>query len=142
MSAFLCDNCHITAIAQYAVQHRVYQVPTNVSIRKKTAVEILGQQMLDANLVSLRARYGDSEEFANRLLRKFVSCPCALRTGLNIKGVQLIKAVRCFEYQSCESETWASSPIAQLMEALVRHAINNLPGYEQAAWGFDCEHAS
>lgn len=49
--------------------------------------------------------------------------------------VQVIKAIRCYEYQSCEHQEWESSQAKAFCDALLAHAASCLPGYEEAEWG-------
>jgi hypothetical protein len=51
--------------------------------------------------------------------------------------VVVLKAIHCYEYQSCEHDGWAGSQAKAFCEALTGHAVRGLPGYQQAPWGFD-----
>lgn len=48
--------------------------------------------------------------------------------------VQVLKAIACFEYQSCEHSGWKGSEAAAFCEELRLAAIARLPGYDAAAW--------
>jgi hypothetical protein len=49
--------------------------------------------------------------------------------------VQIIKAVRCLEYQSCEHPGWEESAACRLLRAIIGDdATRNLPGYDEAEW--------
>lgn len=53
-----------------------------------------------------------------------------------IKPVEVLKACKCYEYQSCEhGEAWEQSSAKAFIDSLKEDAIRALPGYEQAAWG-------
>jgi hypothetical protein len=51
--------------------------------------------------------------------------------------VELLKAVDCLEYQSCEHEGWNKSEAKKECERLRAIATRNLPGYNEAPWGID-----
>ncbi len=54
-----------------------------------------------------------------------------------IDPVVVLKAIGCYEYQSCEHDEWPTSPAFAYCRALEKHAIQLLPGYDAAPWGFD-----
>jgi hypothetical protein len=49
--------------------------------------------------------------------------------------IEIIKAVHCLQYQSCEHEEWQTSEAAQNCHQIVHQAASLLPGYEAAPWG-------
>ena len=51
-----------------------------------------------------------------------------------ITAVQVLKALSCYEYQSCEHDAWETSEAKRFCEALRHRAISMLPGYETAEW--------
>ena len=53
----------------------------------------------------------------------------------HLEPVQVIKAIRCYEYQSCEHAGWEASEAKAFCAALLVHAASCLPGYEAAEWG-------
>lgn len=55
----------------------------------------------------------------------------------DIDWLVVLKAVSCYEYQSCEHDGWETSEAKRFGEALTHRAISNLPGYDKAPWGFD-----
>jgi hypothetical protein len=48
--------------------------------------------------------------------------------------VAILKAISCYEYQSCEHPGWEASEARSFREALRRPVIRWLPGYAAAAW--------
>jgi len=48
--------------------------------------------------------------------------------------VQTLKAIACYEYQSCEHAEWEQSEAKAFCDALTKRMISKLPGYEEAAW--------
>lgn len=53
--------------------------------------------------------------------------------------VQVLKSIRCLEYQSCEHPGWEQSEAHAFLRALERLAIGALPGFEEAVWGAPTE---
>jgi hypothetical protein len=48
--------------------------------------------------------------------------------------VIVLKAIACYEYQSCEHPGWRTSEAHAFCQALRARAISLLPGYDQAPW--------
>lgn len=51
--------------------------------------------------------------------------------------VVVLKAIDCYEYQSCETDDWETTEAFRFCQALRRHLIHDLPGYEKAPWGYE-----
>lgn len=49
--------------------------------------------------------------------------------------VQVMKAIRCYTYQSCEHPGWETSESKALVDDLFLLAASCLPGYDDAEWG-------
>lgn len=56
--------------------------------------------------------------------------------------VQVLKAIACLEYQSCEHQGWPDSEAFSFLEALRHRAICRLPGWDAAEWGAPVERTS
>lgn len=140
MSAWMCDDCHLTALAAFAVKH---------DLAGGHCVDQVRILLGDANVASLRARYGDREDYHG------ASCPHAMANTFDMAAI--VKACDCYAYQACEHRGWEKSG-ARLLIAKIRRAALDLagwrgrdpaeldvgskamPGYNDAAWGFDCSH--
>lgn len=123
MSAYICDPCHITAIATYAVKCGI-----------EGTVQSIGDMLLRANLESVNERYREQTEMT------FEPCPHFFHGSLSV--VEIIKALHCYRYQSCEFKEWEESGACKLVDALLEHASHSLPGYSEATWGARCQHPS
>jgi hypothetical protein len=58
----------------------------------------------------------------------------------SIKGIDpvvTLKAIQCYEYQSCEHPDWEVSAARKFCDRLRSLAIASLPGYDAAPWGID-----
>lgn len=51
--------------------------------------------------------------------------------------VEVLKAIDCFEYQSCEHDEWEESEAFAFCGALRSSMIGQLPGYDEAPWSID-----
>jgi hypothetical protein len=54
-----------------------------------------------------------------------------------IDPVVVLVSISCFAYQASEHEGWPRSEAKGYLDALKDHMVANLPGYEEAPWGFD-----
>ena len=65
-------------------------------------------------------------------------CPLApFRFVRGIEAVQVLKAIQCYRYQSCEHPGWENSDARRWIDRLESDAIANLPGYDDADWEID-----
>jgi hypothetical protein len=55
--------------------------------------------------------------------------------GWDFEPVQVLKAISCLNYQSCEHPEWETSNAHAFLEGLKNAAIASLAGYSEAAWG-------
>lgn len=150
MSAYLCNASHIAAIARFLADGRQASHTESILNRaglRKTDLELgpnVAVVLAQANLDSLDARYpGEgSEGFSGGNTDFLVSCAArARKRGLDLGFaggiVQLLKALDCFEYQSCETgDAFFASPAYELVTWARKALIGMLPGYEAADWGW------
>jgi hypothetical protein len=109
-------------------------------LRPDTANRV-GQMLVNTNRASVNHRYAGSEDSDGRL---FVARKPAVyrypRCGpreLGWSGAELLKAINCYAYQSCELDDWSDSEAQAFCEALKDRLICRLPGYDDAPWGID-----
>ena len=65
-------------------------------------------------------------------------CRAAALAFLN-QPIAILKAIACFEYQSCEHPEWPDSEAQAFCDALRKDLIIELPGYDDAPWGIYAE---
>lgn len=87
----------------------------------------IGQKLLDENYRSMNYRYSEDDKPHRFQLRMVRSC----------SAVELIKLVHCYQCQSCETPDWEQTEGYAIAAVLEGRAIRKLPGYDEAAWGFD-----
>ena len=129
MSAFQQSEHHIGAIIRWASQEaeggrwpRSFNGPDNAT----AAFRLLA----DANIESLRARYGDMDDWAPVTQSKPIHDYPLLTLA------ELFVALRGYEYQACEHEGWELSPAWRFVDMLRAKAISKVPGVSDAeTWG-------
>lgn len=125
MSAFICDDRHISALACYAVENGLLEGQTPNS--DKTDQEIVASLLHAANVESVNARYSESTEEPFEF--GFVETRMT-------PAVQVIKAAHCYQYQACEHGGWEGSRAHRITDAIIAHAIQRVSGYGDAMWGW------
>ena len=84
--------------------------------------------LLRENYVSVNHRY---DENPTAMLDE----PYAYsRVHKKIDPVQVLKAIECLEYQSCEHPGWKTSEARTFLKSLEAKAISQLQGYDEADW--------
>jgi hypothetical protein len=118
MSAFICNNSHITALAVFAARNRILGW---------TDANQIGEMLHAENVKSVNYRYGETTEPDVAM--------CEWAAFHPFSQVQIIKAARCLHYQSCEHPGWETSDACRLLEAIIGDdTTRNLPGYDGADW--------
>lgn len=120
MSAFICNDSHITALAAYAARHRLCGY-------HEGHIEKIGAILQAENVRSVNYRYKDKEA-------EPAFTVCAWAEFRTFTPIQIVKAAHCLEYQSCEHRGWASSHANEIVQAIIAEAISELPGYGAADW--------
>jgi hypothetical protein len=104
--------------------------------------DIIGGKLWSENFASVAHRYPEDVEKGqlpspvhfdadDLLTYRFEKIPG------DIDPAALIKAVHCYEHQSCEHPGWDESEARLICAALVDVALRVLPGYRDAPWGFE-----
>ena len=95
----------------------------------RTSVDAVGQILLDENVRSVYHRYqGRIEDDDKNAVYSFK------RWYGGLTPVQVIKAVDCLDYQSCETEDWEGSLSWRICQAIIHAATHALEGYDAAQW--------
>ncbi|GHJ45862.1 hypothetical protein Cs7R123_32040 [Catellatospora sp. TT07R-123] len=85
----------------------------------------VGAMLLATNRDSVNHRYDETEIEPPYLFTRVPGDP---------DPVVVLKAVDCYEYQSCEHPGWRDSQAREFCDALRALAISRLPGYRRAPW--------
>ncbi len=129
MSAFVCSNYHISALAVYAMQQRPAHVWYDGKQVELESAEQVATILYEQNLRSVNHRYYEAEP------NTFAFDPRASRYSTSHTAVQIIKAAKCYDYQACETEDYETTLAKAIIEQIIGSAIGALPGYEAAEWG-------
>ena len=87
--------------------------------------ETWGATLLAENRASVNHRYHEDEFEAPYTFTMIQG---------RLNPVAILKALNCYEYQSCEHPEWKASEARSFCEALSARTVRMLPGYEDAAW--------
>lgn len=118
MSAFICNNSHITVLAVYAARNRLLGW---------TDANRIGEMLHAENVRSVNYRYGEATQ------PDFALCEWAAFQVFS--RVQVVKAARCLEYQSCEHPGWEESDAFKLVRAIIADdSSRDIPGWDEAQW--------
>lgn len=148
MSAWIVSKEHVDLLVTAGLmfpQHGNLRWSTEPDTHKPTELE--RENATDAvrmlwleNFASVDHAYGDEDD--RELPGADVTLPQIQRAVFRpINGtldpVVVLKALQSYEYQSCEHPGWSKSQARRFCEALREAAIDRLPGYDEAPWGFD-----
>lgn len=155
MSAFEVSDTHIDALVSAALRADSYgpmswyhdakdEIPRTqpgemlpghedyLSALKRTQREVTrdnagtwGAALLAENRRSVNHRYNEDEFEAPYEFSEIRG---------HLDPVAILKAISCYEYQSCEHPGWEASEAHSFCEALRGRMIKWLPGYSEAAW--------
>lgn len=152
MSAYVVDRGHVRFLVAAALNGRhweggygqggpmsYYHDGKRYEVNELTADEI-GLMLWQECIASVAYRYPDDPEAGlpgpvEDGPRFGYRHPVMDPPGSTIKAVDVLKAIACYEYQSCEHPGWEASRAKAFCEALTATAIRNLPGYDDAPWG-------
>lgn len=139
MSAFIVGKVHIDALVQagltFSRHDRMrWYLPASGTQRcyhelDHTTVDAVGRMLWAENVTSWRYRYPDGP-----LVAEGTDYTFPVTRAKRLSAVETLKAVSCYEYQSCEHPGWETSEAKAFCDALRMRAIHGLPGYEDAAW--------
>ena len=143
MSAYVVNDTHIDAILTGALRigahlgplrwwypaldHTKALAPQQANRRELTQETAgrVGAMLLAENQRSVNRRYGAADWEIPYLLTELQGAPNA---------VVILKALNCYEYQSCEHTGWPTTEAYHFCQALRHRAIRELPGYDEAPW--------
>jgi len=134
MSAYVCDNEHISQIARFlSYSYNMHRVQFG------SDPETLAQELFDLNERSVRARYPDSSPEADNMPGPVPYGFSYIHSSIAVPDGHTAKALDCFLYQSCEGDCMEDPLYKQ-----VQRAVDNLkdrlleihcPDYRNAEWG-------
>lgn len=88
----------------------------------------VGAMLLAENRRSVNHRYREDELEEPYLYTPIIGVP---------HPVIVLKAIRCYEYQTCEHPAWRYSEAYAFCQALLSRALHQFPGSDAAPWGIE-----
>lgn len=139
MSCYVCEDDHINYLVHAARQYKA-TIDINgepVDLWDDTACQQLAIQLLAENVRSFEHRYPDDKGEAGVDLVTGAPAPIVWTYNLfcRLTPVQVLKSIRCYEYQSCEHPGWEASEAYANVQRIKNATICALPGFEAAIWG-------
>jgi hypothetical protein len=136
MSAFICSDYHISALADYATRSmrrsRLYAAD-----RQWEDPEEVFKVLWAENVRSVLYRYPeDTVDTAPGPIGPKGSFDRRVRAQ-SFNPIDIVKSCHCLEYQSCECPDYRETTAYELLQAIEAMAIRGLPGYDSAAWGLE-----
>ena len=131
MSAFVVRKRHIDVLITAGIVFKrdggLYWYDATNQTRKLdyTTADEVGTMLLAENVKSVNHRYGENEESEPYAFTRVSGTP---------DPIVVLKAIACYEYQSCEHDGWKRSDAHAFCDALQSVAIHALPGYGNAPW--------
>ncbi|RGE19028.1 hypothetical protein [Leucobacter sp. wl10] len=126
MSAFMVPIEHIRAMVNAGLNIE-YGLMTwlTAGVLMPSTAEKVGAMLLAENQRSVNYRYNEQ-----KLEEHYTHGPSSPRSP-----VEILFAIACYEYQSCETPDWEQSEAAAFCRKLRMHMIVQIPGYGDAqAW--------
>jgi hypothetical protein len=108
-----------------------------------TTADSVGEMLVSTNFESICSRYPDVMEDPTGTpgpLKRYWEAPYRWTDPrYRPTAVEALKAIGCFEYQSCEHAGWVDSEAKAFCESLRHSLINALPGMREAPWDWSAE---
>lgn len=155
MSAYICDHDTFRYLAAAASVYRVtVEAPSGIDdprtlpfiiFESRTPYTVTLFATGNEHIVAavLYASNADSVNFRYRESQPLICFESLQPTYLHrdcVDAVMVLKSVACLRYQSCERPGYYDTFGARLLDEIERAAIRNLPGYDDAPWGWTRRH--
>lgn len=144
MSAFIVGKVHIDALLTAALGNgshddALYMYFEGVSERVTYEnVDRIGAALVKTNVESVRFRYpGDGYDDMPGPIDNGFAIAAAVNDEYTFQRTQdfstgeLLAAITCYEYQSCEHDGWETSYAREFCDRLRKHLCRQVPDYEE-----------
>ncbi len=136
MSAFILGTDHIDYLVSAAVGagiggHGLYWDGERVEWHNADRV---GAALLRENIASVSFRYAPHDGGLPGPVPNPVPEDYGYQPFLRVETAQVLKAIDCYEYQSCEHPGWKDSEARRFCDVLRRRYSATMPGYDDALW--------
>ncbi len=138
MSSYIVDKAHINAMINSGLSNRDKLSWSHGDERYTldySNADDIGQILLEENIKAVQERYEDTaiSDLPGRSDAEYL-LPFQFKLMYGLSPVQNLKLIDGYEYQACDDTDWEKSNAYAFCEALRRHLIRKLPGYEEAEW--------
>src|ERR1035437_1272028 len=154
MSAWIVSKAHIDALVNAAGSVDFQNHSSGMSwwngderhemtYSDRVRASEVGMMLWATNLESINARYPDTIEDEsgcpgpNDFEGSVSVAEYRFTPTRDLEPEVILKAISCYEYQSCEHEGWKTSEAKSFCEALEHKMIGRLPAYNLAPWGLE-----
>lgn len=145
MSAYIVSTEHIHALVAAALEHhrqlpfRWYPNIVGSHSLDYTNADEVGAMLLSECVRSVSYRYPDDtfETLPGPNPKTHPDLYLWRRPMRMPTTVEALKQIDCYEYQSCEHPEWETSSAREFCAMLRRRLVQQLPGYDEAPWGWD-----
>ena len=143
MSAFVVSKAHIDSIVQAAKTCNAGYRRGSLTFRGQTVDtttgNALGRELWQENVASVLYLYPHDTMDTMPGPRgmdheSILSYHCPVFATKPFLAVAALKALDCYEYQSCEHPGWETSEAREFVERMRGCLIGMLPGYDDAPW--------
>ena len=156
MSAFIPAKEHIdvlVALARDGPRGRTISPSTSwygprwthngqtVSLPDFASPDAVGQMLVDEVVRSVAHRYPDDTDstLPGPADRYFTEPYILTWQPYRLTATEGLAALRCYEYQACETPDWEQSEAYAFCDSLRHCLINALPGMDDAPWEWDAQ---
>jgi hypothetical protein len=142
MSAWIVSKAHVDLLVEAATSSPSdalrYVHSDEIKHCERTRRDEIGQMLIMENVASVSYRYPNDDVDAGELpgpVNGYYLKPYAYEArGYSMTPAEILNAVACYEYQSCEHPGWEQSEAAALCKALFRRAAMKLAS---GPWGWE-----
>lgn len=145
MSAWLVSKEHLYLLVYKAMHHRgagsvgirwyYEKAPRKLGPFDYDEADRLVALLDEENRKSLRYRYEDAESMFPEAPPP--GYPRTLAFATEYTPAETLKAISCYEYQTCEHSEWEASEAHAFCQALRDYVITEVAGYDDAPWGIE-----
>lgn len=150
MSAFLVSKAHIDYLVHAAItlnaRPHLGCIPFHGEYVSAATSNDVGRALWFTNVASVLYRYPDCDIHRGDLPgpvgidhESIVTYACPVFPEKRFDVVTALKALDCYEHQSCEHPGWRESAAFAFIDRLRGALIRALPDYDQAPWEIDAE---
>jgi hypothetical protein len=134
----MCSDDHIfvVAIANVSGINQDALRQLRLALETEPMYELLHKVnvLRSMNAQAMLDRYGDDDQ-STKLTKADISLERLARLEKYLSNpAQVCKLISSYEYQACDSRTWADSEASAISHVALKMAVSSLPKYSAASW--------